>query len=65
MWEEEGRRQCGDLESGVWTSFRHLSGHVEQAVGLDLRTVILAKDVALGKLERILKMEVRVSILKI
>lgn len=44
------RRQCASLGS-----LRHLSGRVEQAVGLGLRTVILAKDVAFGKLERILK----------
>lgn len=55
VWGEEGGRQCGNLGSGVgvpqtskWT--------FQQAVGLDLRTVILASDVAFGKLERVLKM---------
>lgn len=37
-------------------SLRHQSGHVEEAVGRDLRTVILARDVNLGELEKILKM---------
>lgn len=45
-------------QKAVWRSgsLRHLSGHAEQVVRLGLRTVILANDVAFGKLEGISKM---------